>query len=184
MPCCSPEFLDAVDPERAPGVIGGAWSQASGRDLLDVLLSVDVRTYLPEDLLVKMDIATMAHSLEARSPFLDPEVMEFAASVPPRYKGRFRHKKWLLRRAYRGRLPDRTLDAAKQGFAVPIEAWLRNGLGSYAREVLLDPATLGRGIVREASVESKLRAHRAGDADWSGHIWALLMLELSLRELG
>jgi asparagine synthase (glutamine-hydrolysing) len=178
-----PEFLRAIDAERAPGVIGRAWSHASGGDLLDVLLSVDVHTYLPEDLLVKMDIATMAHSLEARSPFLDPDVMEFAASLPAPHKARLRRKKWLLRRAYRGRLPNRTLDAAKRGFVVPVEAWLRNGLGSFAREVLLDPATLGRGIVREASVESRLRAHVAGDADWSGHIWALLMLELSLREL-
>jgi asparagine synthase (glutamine-hydrolysing) len=180
----TPGFLRAIDAERAPGVIGRAWSEASARHLLDVLLSVDVHTYLPEDLLVKMDIATMAHALEARSPFLDPEVMEFAASLPARYKGRLRHKKWLLRHAYRGHLPDRTLDAPKRGFVVPVGAWLRNGLGSFASEVLLDPGTLGRGIVREASVESKLRAHSAGHADWSGHIWALLMLELSLRELG
>ena len=83
-------------------MISAPWSTASGSSPVDVFLEVDVNTYLPDDLLVKIDIATMAHSLEARSPFLDPTVMEFAASLPANYKLRNGRKKWILREAYRG----------------------------------------------------------------------------------
>jgi asparagine synthase (glutamine-hydrolysing) len=179
-----PDFRDSVDASRAPGVIGGPWRAASGTKPLDRLLEVDVNTYLPEDLLVKMDIATMAYSLEARSPLLDPEVMEFAASIPSREKGRLLRRKLLLRRAYRSRVPDSILDGAKMGFAVPLGAWFRGDLQPYAREVLLDPSTVSRDYVREDTVRSILDSHAAGRGDRSLQIWALLMLELWQRGVG
>src|SRR5439155_4131260 len=134
-----PDFRRSLDESRAPGVIATPWRAASGTSTLDRLLEVDVNTYLPEDLLVKMDIASMAYSLEARSPFLDPELMEFAASVPPQEKASLGRKKLLLRQAYRGRVPDSILDGAKRGFGVPLGAWFRGDLEGYARELLLDP---------------------------------------------
>ena len=109
-------------------LIAGPWQDASGDDVLDVMLEVDVNTYLPGDLITKIDIATMAYALEARSPLLDHELMEFAASIPAELKVRGREKKWIFREALRGWLPDEILDRPKQGFSVPIADWFRNDL--------------------------------------------------------
>jgi asparagine synthase (glutamine-hydrolysing) len=179
-----PDFRASLDLSRAPGVITAPWLAASGSTMLDRLLEVDVNTYLPEDLLVKVDIASMAYSLEARSPFLDPEVMEFAASLPPREKASLGRKKLLLRRAYRGRIPDSILDGPKQGFGVPLGAWFRGDLQEYARELLLDRTTLDRGFLNDSAVRSILDAHAAGEGDRSLQLWALVMLESWHRQLG
>jgi asparagine synthase (glutamine-hydrolysing) len=179
-----PEFRTSLDRDRAPEVIAAPWRAASGSSLLDRLLEVDVNTYLPGDLLVKVDIASMAHSLEARSPLLDPEVMEFAAALPPREKASLGRKKLLLRRAYRGRIPDSILDGPKRGFGVPLGAWFRGNLQAYARELLLDRTTLDRGYLKEPAVRAILDAHAEGRGDRSGQLWALVMLESWQRELG
>jgi len=165
-------------------VIAGPWREASGRDRLDVLLETDVDTYLPGDLLVKMDIASMAYSLEARSPLLDPELMQFAASLPARRKARGTEKKWILRRAYRGRVPDQVLDGRKRGFGVPLGAWFRGELREFAHEVLLDPSTREAGLFAESKARELLRAHDLGGADRSMQIWSLLMLALWHRDFG
>jgi asparagine synthase (glutamine-hydrolysing) len=163
-------------------VIAEPWRSASGHSRLDVLLETDVDTYLPGDLLVKMDIAAMAYSLEARSPLLDPELMQFAASLPARYKARLASKKWILRRAYRGRIPDQVLDGKKRGFGVPLGAWFRDELREFTRDVLLDPVSLNRGLIREGPTRALLDQHDREGADRSMQIWALLMLELWHRE--
>ncbi|HSS42850.1 MAG TPA: asparagine synthase (glutamine-hydrolyzing) [Solirubrobacterales bacterium] len=175
-----------------PGGPGGAqiaaeaiaepWREASGEDRLDVLLEVDVRTYLPGDLLTKIDIATMAHSLEARSPFLDPQMMQFAASIPAPMKLRGMEKKRVLRDALRAWLPDSILDRPKQGFSVPLAAWLRGDLREYSRELLLDRASFSQQRFRPAAIEALLDEHGAG-RDHSQRIWALLMLELWQTEV-
>ncbi len=179
---CSVEAAPAAIRSETEDVIAGPWREASGRKRLDVLLETDVNTYLPGDLLMKMDIASMAYSLEARSPLLDPELMQFAASLPARYKARIARKKWILRRAYRGRLPDEVLDGKKRGFGVPLGAWFRNELRDFTRDVLLDPACLDRGLIREGPVRALLDQHDRGGADRSMQIWTLLMLELWQRE--
>jgi asparagine synthase (glutamine-hydrolysing) len=125
-----------------------------------------------------MDIATMAHSLEARSPFLDPEVMELAASLPVRLKAGMGTRKRILRSAYRGILPDEILDGPKMGFAVPLGDWFRGALRDYSREVLLDPRCLDRGYFSKAFMTSMLEEHASGRRDRSAQIWATLMLEL------
>ena len=162
--------------------IGASWATASGASVIDKMLEVDVDTYLAGDLIPKIDIATMAHALEARSPFLDHELMQLAASIPATLKVRGSEKKWILREALREWLPNDLLDRPKQGFSVPLSAWLRTDLRSWSREILLDPATLGRGYFRAAEVEALLDRHTAGvDAD-DHRIWSLLMLELWHRE--
>ncbi len=166
----------------AESVIVGRWEEASGAAPLDRMLEVDVATYLPGDLLTKIDVATMAHSLEARSPLLDRELMELAASIPAELKLRGRQKKAILRDALRGWLPDAVLDRPKQGFSVPGAAWFRGELRGFARDVLLDPGTVARGYFRADAVERLLDRHAAGRADESPRIWALLMLELWHRE--
>jgi asparagine synthase (glutamine-hydrolysing) len=167
-------------PER---VIREAWDAASGVDLLDRMQEVDIRTWLPNDLIPKMDIATMAHALEARSPFLDHQLMEFAASIPAELKLPGMRKKGLLRDAVRPWLPAEILDRPKQGFCVPMAEWLRGDLRAMASEVLLDRATLDRGYFREAAVRTLLGRHERSEADNSNMIWALLVHELWHREL-
>jgi asparagine synthase (glutamine-hydrolysing) len=176
-----PEFSASLSETVDP--IAAAWAQTSGRDVIDRLLEVDVRTYLVDDLIAKIDIATMANSLEARSPFLDHELMQLAASIPAKYKVRGGEKKWILREALRGWLPDELLDRRKQGFSVPLSAWLRGDLRAWAAEVLLDPSTLARGYFREEAVTGLLDRHAAGSDREDKRIWALLMLELWHREL-
>lgn len=176
------EFKAQLGKSLAPSVIADPWSTASGRSLLDVMLEVDVESYLPADLLVKIDIATMAHSLEARSPLLDPEVMSLAASLPPELKVHRLEKKVILREALRGWLPNEILDRPKRGFGVPLVHWLRVELREWSREILLDGVATGRGYFRTAAVQEMLDRHADGRDDCSMRIWALLMLELWHRE--
>jgi asparagine synthase (glutamine-hydrolysing) len=169
-------------PRIASEAIAEPWRETSARSRLDLLLDVDVRTYLPGDLLAKIDIATMAHSLEARSPFLDPEMMQFAAAIPARMKLRGMEKKLVLRDALRAWLPDSILDRPKQGFSVPLAEWLRGDLREYSHEILLDPSSLSRERFRPGAVRELLDGHLAGE-DHSHRIWALLMLELWRAEV-
>ena len=177
-----PSLVEEIDPERTASVIRDPWCSATGSSRLDVLLQTDVETYLPGDLLPKMDIASMAHSLEARSPLLDPEVMSFAASLPGRYKARLTQKKWMLRRAYRYRLPAAILDGPKRGFGVPLADWFRGELRGWVQEVLFDPETRAGGLTNSRAVEKLVADHQAGHADRASDIWALVFLEMWRRE--
>jgi len=173
----TPGFVAQIAPSAAEQVLLGPWREASGAALLDQLLEVDASVYLPGDLLAKIDVATMAFSLEARSPLLDHELMELAASIPPELKARGAQRKIVLRDALRGWIPDEVLDGRKQGFELPVSRWLRGELAPFAREVLLDRASTGRGWTRPDAVEALLEEHRAG-ADHGRRIWSLLALEL------
>ncbi len=164
--------------------IGRRWRASTAPDALGRMLSTDVGLFLPDDLLTKIDIATMAHSLEARSPLLDHELMEFAAALPSRLKVRGGEKKIALRDAFRGTLPDEILDAPKQGFVVPMAEWLRGDLKELSYDVLLDSTARGRGYFEADSVRTLLDRHTSGAEDRSGAIWALLVLELWHREIG
>ncbi|HEX5194065.1 MAG TPA: asparagine synthase (glutamine-hydrolyzing) [Solirubrobacteraceae bacterium] len=159
-----------------------AWTRTSGTDVVDKMLEIDTMTYLPGDLITKIDIATMAHALEARSPLLDHELLEFAASIPAGFKVRGLQKKWILRQALRGWLPDEILDRPKQGFSVPVSAWFRHELAELARSVLLDRRSLERGYFRRGQVETMLAHHRAGTSDEGKRLWSLFVLELWHRE--
>ncbi len=163
-------------------VVRAAWAHTGGRDVVDKMLEVDTVTYLPGDLITKIDIATMAHALEARSPLLDHELLEFAASIPADLKVRGLQKKWILREALRGWLPDEILDRPKQGFSVPVSAWLRHELAELAQSVLLDRRSLDRGYFQAGQVEAMLARHRAGTTDEGKRLWSLFVLELWHRE--
>lgn len=176
------DFGASVTDTPDPRVIPALWEQASGRDVIDIMLEVDVGSYLPGDLITKIDIATMAYALEARSPLLDHELMEFAASIPADLKVRGREKKWIFREALRGWIPDDILDRPKQGFSVPISEWLRTDLRPLLHDVLLDDATLERGYFRPDAVRSMLARHEHGAESESKPLWAMFMLELWQRE--
>jgi asparagine synthase (glutamine-hydrolysing) len=176
------DYRELVQGSAPADVVAGPWRASGAGSVVDVMLDVDVQTYLPDDLLVKMDIATMASSLEARSPLLDHELMEFAASLPPSCKVRGRETKVALRAALRGWVPDEVLDAPKRGFRLPLGDWFRGELQRYARDVLLDRRALERGYFREEYVRWLLDHHTGGAEDHSQGIWSLLMFELWHQE--
>ena len=141
----------------------------------------DIHSYLPDDLLVKVDVASMAHGLEARSPFLDHDLMEFAASIPPGMKMRGRRTKSLLKSAMAERLPQEILNRPKMGFGVPIERWLRKELREMSRDLLLSDRARARGLFRPQVVRELLDDHDSGHRANHYRIWALLFLELWFR---
>jgi asparagine synthase (glutamine-hydrolysing) len=124
----------------------------------------------------------MAHALEARSPLLDHELMEFAASIPAGLKVKGRKKKWILREALRDWLPGETLDRPKQGFSVPVGEWFRSELRGHVEDVLFDPRSLSRGYFRADALRSMLARHASGNDDDAKRLWSLYMLELWHRE--
>ncbi len=150
-------------------------------DAIDSILAVDTRLYLPSDLLVKMDITSMAHSLEVRSPLLDTELVEFVASLPSRYKLRGFTMKRLLKRAVAGRLPAANLRRPKQGFAVPISRWLRYDLRSFLSDHLRPSRVAQEGLLRQSAIDRLVASHVSGEANHAHQLWVLLMLELWYR---
>ena len=158
---------ELLGPPRATGIAG--------------LQLIDVETYLPDDLLFKADIASMAHSLELRAPFLDHHLAELALSMPDGLKLQGSRGKVALRRAFADDLPPDILERDKAGFGVPVAQWFREELRDMAADVLLDPSTRGRGQFRADAVERLLAEHTGGRADHGERIWSLLMLELWQR---
>jgi len=175
---CTPAFLEASGNRDSVEIITAAYESSDADNLVDATLDVDVNSYLPDDLLVKVDIATMAHGLEGRSPFLDHEFMEFAASLPADLKLRGRTKKYLLKRAARQLLPDAIIDRPKMGFGVPLDHWFRKDLKAMAYDLLLGPRALGRGYFRPDFVKQLLDEHVQGTRNWHYQLWNLTMLEL------
>lgn len=152
-------------------------------DPLHQLLYLNMRTYLPGDLLVKMDRMSMANSLETRSPFLDTALVEFVASLPADYKIRGRRQKWLLREAFRERLPEGIVDRPKHGFGVPLDDWFRGTLRARVHEELLAPDARIAGHLNTAEVRRLVEAHMSRRGNYGHALWALLNLELWLRNL-
>ena len=155
-----------------------AYAFADTPDLLDATLGADVGTYLPDDLLVKVDIASMAHGLEARSPFIDHEVMEFAAALPSSFKLRGRDKKHILKRAVRDLVPPEILARPKQGFGVPISDWLKGSMREIVDDCLFGRPARDRGLFEPRTLRRLVSEHDAGVGERHPQIWALLMLEL------
>ncbi len=177
----TPAFLEKVSSVDSVNLIVSLYARSDAASFLDKTLFVDVMSYLPDDLLVKVDIAAMAHSLEARSPFLDHKLMEFAASLPPHLKLRGVQSKYLLKKAFAHLLPDEVLYRKKMGFGVPLDRWLRNELKQMTREILLEKRTVERGLFREKAIHQLIEEHQTRRADHSYRIWALLFLELWQR---
>jgi asparagine synthase (glutamine-hydrolysing) len=175
------EFAAEVDAGRTVLLAADAFSAAPASHTVDRMLGADVRTYLPGDLLVKMDIATMAHSLEARSPFLDHELMETVARLPVHEKVRGMTTKVALKNAFRGIVDDDLLDRPKRGFAVPLAEWFRGPLRETAHAVLLDRRTTERGQFRREVVSGLLAEHDRAGRDRGSELWLLLVFELWQR---
>jgi asparagine synthase (glutamine-hydrolysing) len=149
----------------------------SGDDWLAAVQYRDLHTYLPLDILTKVDRMTMAHSLEARPPLLDHKLAEFAATIPAKFRLRGGTTKYLFKQAMRGILPDSIIDRQKHGFAVPIASWFRGELAGFARDVLLSETSRQRGFFNTAYVE-RLLALNARGRDLDLQLWTILSFEL------
>lgn len=146
-------------------------------NLLDRMQYVDTLTYLPEDILTKVDRASMAVSLEVRVPLLDHRVVEFAWRVPRKLKIRFGVGKWLLRQVLYQYVPRSLIDRPKMGFSVPLDAWLRGPLRNWAEE-LLNPAAINKfGLLEPEPVWSTWQEHISGEHDLGPRLWSVLMLQ-------
>jgi asparagine synthase (glutamine-hydrolysing) len=160
------------------------YAETEGAEELARLMDVDLGVYLVDDLLVKTDRASMAHSLEARVPFLDPVVTSFALALPGRLKIRGLQKKRLLRQAVAPLLPAEIVRGRKRGFSIPAAAWLRGELAPFAREVLAPSEVARHGFFEPTAVERLLDAHVSGREDLSRQLWGLLCFSLWLDGSG
>lgn len=160
------------------GIIQPWFAKANGAGIVDATLLTDTMTYLPNDLLVKMDIASMTVSLEARSPFLDHHLMEFAASLPEKLKLRRMTTKYLLKRVLKDLVPVENLVRKKMGFGVPIGHWFRGTMQPFLRETLLSDKALARGLFQPDKVRQIIEEHVRGSVNHEHRLWSLLMLEL------
>jgi asparagine synthase (glutamine-hydrolysing) len=152
-------------------------------DPVDAAMAVDVESYLPYDLLVKVDITSMANALEARSPFLDHEVMEFAARLPVSHKLQGQSAKRLLKHAFADLLPPENVARRKMGFGVPVGDWFRGPLRDFLCDLLLSDRSMERGYFHPDAVRHLVQEHVEARADHSFPLWSLLMLELWHREM-
>src|SRR3954454_19352269 len=159
------------------------WRATEGAPTLDRLLALNIQTYLPDDLLVKMDRTSMAHGLEVRSPFLDTQLLEFAGRLAPALKVRGLSLKRVLKRAVSDLLPREILSRPKRGFGVPLDRWFREDLSTYSQSMLGSGARLRRHL-QGAALDDLLAEHRSGTGSHGHALWTLLTLELFLRRQG
>ncbi len=165
--------LNGHEPER---IIRENHAAAPPGDSLAGMVAADVATVLPDDFLVKVDRASMAHGLEVRPPLLDHELLELAARIPSRWKIRAGETKWILRQAYRQRLPASLVSRRKHGFDIPIDAWLRGPLREMFEAAVLRPQTAISNLVHQATARKLYRAHLSGTGWHGGVLWTLLVL--------
>lgn len=171
------EFRSRVNGTDPEALFLNVFGQSDAEDWTDATLDADVNLYLADDLLVKMDRATMAHSLEARSPLLDHVLMEFVAQLPATMKLDGSQKKRILKAALRGMVPDDILDRPKMGFGAPVGGWFRNELRDLAHDLLLAPRAAQRGYFEPKVVARLLTEHCAGHEDHAEDLWDLLVFE-------
>ncbi|NLY35151.1 MAG: asparagine synthase (glutamine-hydrolyzing) [Alcaligenaceae bacterium] len=154
-----------------------AFSLAPMGSFLETMMIIDLVSYLPDDILVKVDRAAMACSLETRVPLLDPRMFEFAWGLEDKYRVRDGQNKWLLKQLLYRMVPRSLLDRPKKGFSVPMGEWLRGPLKDWAND-LLDPSRLRKqGLLDDIQVHERWQQHQAQQFDWSPHLWGVLMLQ-------
>jgi len=176
----SADFLRCVDREFSLEPVRTLQARMRGHNTLDAMLYIDSKTWLPDDLLIKADKMTMANSIELRVPLLDHKVLEFAASLPSKFKLNRLTTKFILKKALSQRIPTEIRNRKKTGFPVPYESWLRTDLKDLVWNVLMDSRTINRGYFSRAAIEKLLRANSNG-SNCSKDIFSLLTLELWQR---
>ena len=173
----SPEIRKCLNDYKSEYLLEQFYKENKFPDLISALQYLDIKTYLPEDILVKVDRATMANSLEARVPLLDHRLLEFLARVPVNYKINGKTSKWILREAIKDWLPPRFLDRPKHGFAVPLAYWFRNNLAQFVKDRILGKRFFRRGFFHKDFIKKIIEEHQKGIRDWASRIWSLLMFD-------
>jgi asparagine synthase (glutamine-hydrolysing) len=173
----APELRRDLQSYSASEVIRAHWHDTEGQHPLDQVQYTDIMTYLPGDILTKVDRASMAHSLEVRVPLLDHVLVEWAATLPPRLRLNARGSKYVLKQALRPHLPAAILRRSKMGFSVPLAAWLRGPLRAPVSRALAEPAFAQSGLFDMAAVARLIEQHESGRSDHSRMIWALFMFQ-------
>ena len=177
----TPEMRCEVSPRIGPEVFARLAAESGSDDALSVLQYLDVRQYLPEDILSKVDRTTMLTSLEARVPLLDHRVMEHAATIPSTLKLRGGVGKYILKQTMRAHLPGDILTRRKMGFGVPLGTWFRTDLKDFTIDLLSDLQAQQRGILRSDRIDQLLKSHLEGRRDHSAELWAIICFELWVR---
>jgi len=170
------ELLGAGEPWRPKA----ACMESGNGNWLSALQRLDVKNYLPLDILTKVDRMSMAHSIETRVPLLDHKLVEFAATIPPEMNLRGGNTKYVLKKAMRGILPDGIIDRPKHGFALPLSYWFRGKLGTYVRDLLLGDRARRRGFFNGPYIEGLVAQHERG-RNLDLHLWTLISFELWAR---
>jgi asparagine synthase (glutamine-hydrolysing) len=161
---------------RPEDVIRAACAAGPNDDVLGTMMAADVHTLLPDDFLVKVDRASMAHGLEVRPPLLDHELLELSARIPSRYKVRERETKWILKEAFAKRLPAEIVRRAKHGFEMPIDKWLRGPLREAFHDGVLQQGALVADLIDQSTASKLYDAHRRGVGRHGAALWSLLIL--------
>jgi len=177
----APEFLAQVDPSHPAHVFESYLEKQRRRTPLKRMLYADLKVWLPDNLLLRGDLMTMAASIEERVPFLDHKLVEFAARLPTKLLTQHFRTKVLLKRAFERFLPPEILYRRKVGFAVPVGEWFRKPLKPFVADLVLSSEALSRGYFNPASMETYLREHFHGIRDRQKQLWALLNFELWCR---
>ncbi len=181
------ESLYSADVRRAlaadaEAVLEQHFDRFSALPLHSQMMRLDFETYLPEDVLTKVDRMSMAHSIESRVPLLDNEVIDFAATLPARFKIARERRKHILKEAVRPLLPSSILDRRKQGFGIPLGVWFRGGLTDLFSDVLDSPRARQRGYFEPSFTSRLVREHLSGQRDHTLRLWQLLVFELWHRQ--
>ena len=175
------DFKEVADRSRSIAPATQCLRTSEGMEVLNRMLYVDTKTWLPDDLLIKADKITMANSVELRVPLLDHKILEFAACLPTSYKVHGFETKYIAKRALKQRVPREILNRKKAGFPVPYASWLRKELRDWVHDLLLDRTTVARGYFRKAAIETLLLENeRFGN--YSKEVFSLVVLELWHRE--
>jgi asparagine synthase (glutamine-hydrolysing) len=176
------EFREHLKRGQTQGKVLTRLEWEESMDELDWMMRNDQSFYLPDCLMVKVDVASMAHGLEVRCPFVDHTLMEFASRIPSRLKRSSHEGKIIFKSAIRSLLPEEILQKPKPGCGLPVSSWLRRNLNSLTRSMLLDDVAARRGMFNVAFVRSLIDEHMSGRRDWGYRLWSLLMLEMWFRE--
>ncbi len=180
----SDRFRRDLQGYRAIEVLRGHAASAPTDEPLSLLQYLDLKTYLPGDILTKVDRASMAHALEVRVPLLDHHFVDWVSGLPPSSKLRGGDGKHIFKKSLQAHLPNEVLYRAKMGFSIPLGAWLRGPLRAKVRAAVLNPALLDTGIFNEITLRQMLEQHQSGLMDHSVPLWSVLMFDAFLRTHG
>lgn len=170
-----------IGAEEPTTMLAGTRKLSSSSEFIEYMMELDLQNYLPDDILVKVDRAAMSASLETRVPLLDHRILEFAASLPLRFKSKGRVGKRILREVLYRYVPPDLVDRPKAGFAMPIAEWLRGPLRDWAEELLSVNSLNADGIFHQQPIRDAWEQHLSGRRSWAYHLWDILMFQSWLR---